>query len=185
MPTDSERDDLPALWQSQAPTGFRMHPDDIRRRIEQMETSSRRTVIDFYLFFGAMAIFVIFFAAVSPNALLTSGAALTILGLGCLTWLVRRNNPPAEASASIDHYRMLLERRRDFALRGVWLRVLAIAPGPLLFSLGLAAAYPKAAPMVWFQIATFVIVLVAIFPINRRAAAKVQRQIDELGRLGE
>ena len=150
-----------------------------------MEKNRRRTVLDFYLAFAAITIFVIVFAAVSPNALLTAGAALTILGLGFLTWQVRKHNPPAEASASIDHYRALLERRRDFALRGVWLRVLAIAPGPLLFSLGLAAAYPKAAPIVYFQIATFVIVLIAIFPINRRAAAKVQRQIDELARLAD
>jgi hypothetical protein len=180
MPTERDSDDVLALWQSQATAGFRMTPDDIRRRIEQMEKNRRRTVIDVYLVFAVISIVFILFAAVLPNLLLTTGAALTVLGFGFLTYLVRKSFPPADASPSIDHYRMLLERQRDFFRRGLWLRLLAITPGPLLFSLGLAAASPKAAPIVWFQIATSVVVLIAAFPINRRAAAKLQQKIDEL-----
>ena len=58
-----------------------------------------------------------------------------------------------------------------------------LAPGGIVFFTGLAAALPKMAPFVWFQLATFVLAVSLIVPLNRRAAAKLRRELAELDAL--
>ena len=67
----------------------------------------------------------------------------------------------------------------------MWTRLLAITPGPLLFSLGFADAFPRAAPIIYVQLATFVLVVMAIVPTTRAKARKLQRELEEVVRLDQ
>ena len=168
--------DLVKLWQQQPTEPFHM-------RIEQMEKKRRRNVFDRYLAFAVISLFVTWLAAVSPNLLMRVGAALTIAGLGFLAWQVHRHYGAAITDSSVNACRAELERQLAFLREGLWARLLAISPGPLLFSLGFAAAYPHAAPLIYFQIATFVLVVAIIPALNRRKAVALEREIEELRQL--
>lgn len=181
-------DDVVRLWQSQGAAPFRMTTEDIQRRLEAMERKRRRTLYDFYAVFALISIVMIALSVLSPNVLMKIGAALSVAGFGFIAWQVRRHlmaPPPADEApeASAEVYRGALQKQLDFHRKGLWARIAAIAPGPLLFSIGFAAAWPHAAPIIYVQIATFVLLLAASVPLNRRKAARIQRQIDEVMRL--
>ena len=125
-------------------------------------------------------------AAVSPGPLMKLGAALSIAGFGYVLMQIRRQYGPLPAEPpdpSTRAYRTELERRLAFTRKGLWTRVLSIAPGPIFFSLGFATAYPKAAPIIYVQLATFVIAVIAIVPITRARAVRLQREIEEVAGL--
>jgi hypothetical protein len=173
-------------WKGQDTTALRIAPEQMLRRIEAMDRKNRRTVYDVYLAVAVISAGMIAFAAISSNRLMAIGAALTAIGYGLLAWLVRRNFRPGVAElpeASVKVYRAQLERQAGFFRRALWLRLLCVTPGPLLFSLGLAAAYPKAAPIIYVQLVTFVAILIATVPLSRRKAATLEREIAEMLRL--
>jgi hypothetical protein len=97
----------------------------------------------------------------------------------------RRATPPAPAPAvaSLDYQRALLQHRLEFHQKRLWGRVLTLAPGGIVFFIGLAAALPRLAWLVYFQLLTFVAVVSLIVPLNRRMATRLQREIDELDQL--
>ena len=178
--------DIQKVWQSQSPTALQMTSEELRTRVAEMAAKDRRGVYDSYAVFALISVVVIALAVISSNLLMGIGAALSVLGFGFIIDQGRRRlgaKSPEEPDVTIRAYRLALEKRRDFIGKSLWTRLLCVTPGPLLFSIGFAAAYPKAAPIIYVQIATFVIVLIAIVPINRRKMASIQREIDELRRL--
>ena len=177
----NEHDDVLAAWHSQP---VETMPPDLKE-IRQMETRLRRNTYDLYAAVTLSAAVILAIAFLFPHPLLATGAVLLACGLGYLAYEVRRHRRgvPTAASPSLDYHRALLEQRLAFHRTRVWVRVAALAPGGIAFFLGFAAAQPRLAPMIYVQLATFAIALAAIIPANRRAARKVQRQIEELDRL--
>jgi hypothetical protein len=177
-----EPENVLKLWQEQDTTAFHMTADEVRRRMEEMDRKHRRTLYDSYAAFALISLVIIALAAVSPNFLMRLGAVLSILGLGFLTFHIRRQLHPVDGmpAPTVEAYRDDLRRQLEFTRKGLWARVLCITPGPLLFSLGFAAAYPKAAPIIYVQLATFAVAIMAIVPVTRRKAARVQRELDEV-----
>jgi hypothetical protein len=184
----NEPDGVLKAWQAQATTPFRMTADDVRRRMEAMDSKRRRAVIDLYLTFGLISLVLIALAAMSPGLLMKLGAAMSMLGFGYLLLQVRRQYGPLTAEppdTSVRAYQAELQRRLEFTRKGLWARLLSITPGPLVFSLGFAAAYPKAAPIIYVQLATFILVVIAVVPMTRAKARKLQRELDEVVQLGQ
>lgn len=178
------------LWRSQLPEGFRTTPEEIRKRSEQMEKATRRKALDFYLTFVLVSAVIIFMATLSPSPAQTLGAILTIAALAWLAIEVDRLRASRTAgiesgsAASIDFHREQLRRQLDFARAPrVWTRVLFLTPGPLLFFAAYANAHPNLATFMYVQIATFILIIIAIVPLARRMQRKVQQQLDELDRL--
>ena len=153
-----------------------------------MEKQARRQRFDYYLAYALISLTVITFALLARNAWIVAGAALTVAGFGSIAWHVRRSRTFVRSHAedgsepSIDFQRALLEQQLALAEKHLWLRVAAVTPGPLLFSIGFAIAYPHAAPIIYVQMATFILVVIAIVPLNRRKAARVRAQLDALTR---
>jgi amino acid permease len=180
-------DSIQALWQTQNSTAFRLAAEELQRRNREMEKKLRRTIFDLYLAAALCSVVIIVMASLKPTLLQTVGAAISVLGLFVLARLVHavRKIVPSPELGAIDYHRAFLERQLEFCRTRLWLRMAAVAPGPLVFLIGFAMAHPNLAPLLYAQIATFVVVVIAIVPLNRRAVVRLQRQIDELGRLAE
>ena len=156
--------------------------------VEQMEKKIRRNRIDLAVALVLISIVIVAMAVAFGSPLLRAGAVVMLAGFGFLTCEVVRHSRRAPVAAdgattSIDYHRALLEHRIEFHRTRLWLRVLSLAPGGVLFFLGFAAARPDLAPFIYVQLATFVIAIALVVPMNRRAAAKLEDQIGELERL--
>ena len=82
--------------------------------------------------------------------------------------------------SSLDFLRVQLERQRDL-LRSVWLwYLLPFVPGVLVLGIGRALAQPARAPRVVASGVLMLISGVGVHVLNRRAAARVQRRLDDL-----
>jgi len=192
MANDSQPDDVVTLWQAQGSDGFRMSTEDIRRKIETMNRVLRRQAFDVYLVCAMMIVIAIGSMFLGLNTLETLGAILGIIGFSYLIWQIRQNRfrgvatGKAGDTASLDHLRTELARQRDFH-RGAtfWSRMLALAPGPLVFFAGFAQAHPEIALPIRFETITCVFFIIAAIPLNLWMARRYQRQIDELSRLQE
>lgn len=189
MADEHDANDVRQLWQSQDTAVIRINPDEIRRKVEQMETNLRRHAWDVYAVGVLSSLVIVALAATAPHPLQTVGAVLAILGFGYLVHEVRRSRGTAPAAhdgnaATLDHHRALLRHRLEFHRKRLWLRMLALTPGGILFFLGLAAARPALAPLAWLQLATFALAIGLMVPLNRKMAARYEKEIDDLGRVG-
>ena len=188
MSRDTPADEISAAWQSQPSELEESGRENVKRRIEQMEKRMRRTRIDVLIVLVLSSVMIVTLAAIFRNALLSLGAAVSLAGLALLTYEVIRHSRRAPvaangAVASVDFHRALLEHRLEFHRKRLWLRVFALAPGGALFFLGLATARPDLAPWIYLELATLVIALALVVPMNRKAAARLELQISELERL--
>jgi hypothetical protein len=172
---------MSSLWQNQTAELTRLTPG----RIEEMEKKMRRNTYGLLAAIICSAVVIVGIAALRPNITLTIGAILTLCGFGYFAYEVisSRRRMPSPVDVAIDYQRALMRHQIEFHRTRLWLRVFAIAPGGVLFFIGFAAALPKLAPFIYLQLATFMIAIALIVPMNRRAAVKLQRQIDELDRL--
>jgi hypothetical protein len=113
-----------------------------------------------------------------------SRAILTVAGN--LYMLVQLRLVPARAMPDVGEtdcirfYRAELERQRDFH-RGKWFwsRLLIFAPGPTIWIVGFARAYPQL-PFIWLELAAMLILAAMTVPANLRLARKYQRRIEAL-----
>jgi hypothetical protein len=183
--TPEPPDDLGALWRTQTPETARPNLEEMRRVLEQMERKMRRSTIDVVVAMALTSAAIVSIAVLFRHPLLTVGAIAALAGGAFLVFEVlqhRRGAPVAEngAAASIEYHRALLQHRLEFHRKRLWLRVLTLAPGGVLFFLGFAAARPDLAALIYVELATFVVVIMLIVPVNRRAAAKLEHQIADL-----
>ena len=186
--TPEEPDDLGALWRTQIPETPHGNPGEMRRVLEQMEKKMRRSTIAVVVALVGSSAAIVFLALAFRHPLLTVGAIVSLAGFAFLAFEVfqhRRGAPVAEngAAASIEYHRALLQHQLEFHRKRLWLRVLTLAPGGVLFFLGLAAARPDIAALAYFQLAAFVAGIMMIVPANRKAAAKLEYQIANLTNL--
>ena len=195
MANDSQPDDVVTLWQAQGSDGFRMSTEDIRKRIKTMNRKVRRRTFNGYLVCSVLIVFFIGWMFVGMSSLQKVGAVLTVIGVSYLAWQLRQNRFRGAATGqsgdtvSLDHLRTELARQRDFH-RGAtfWSRMLALAPGLLVFFAGFAQAqqaHPEVVRIIRFETISCVFFLIAAIPLNYRMARRYQRQIDGLSRLQE
>ena len=183
--TDNERDVL-ALWQNQTAEGFRMTPEEIQMKLQQLETKMRVARRNGFKVFVFLIVAFTLWAILDSDPITRAGAVATVLSVAFIAYQAHRSRfrkapPSAEPTASIDHLRTELARQRDFHRgRLFWSRLLFIAPAGLLFFYGFATAHPELIRIIRFEIATFIVFVIAAIPLNLRMANKYQRQIDEL-----
>lgn len=187
MAVDSRDDDVRAAWLSQPIENQRPSVEEMRRAHERMEKRMRFGWI--YLVtcsvLGSVVITII--AALFPHPMLTIGAVALVAGFAVVVTEVahhRGRAPVAEdgAAVSLDYHRAFLRHLLAFHRTRLWLRVVAITPGGLLFFLGFAAARPDLAWIIYLELATFVVAVMLMVPLNRRAAAKLENELAQLER---
>ncbi|HVE71721.1 MAG TPA: hypothetical protein VNI54_10160 [Thermoanaerobaculia bacterium] len=171
-------DDVRALWQNQSQEAVRLTPQEMEKRM-------RRHTYDMYAATVLISLTLITLTALFPHPLLIAGAAMSVCGLAFVAYESRiaARSHPADTAASLDHHRALLSNRIEFHRRRLWLRVLALGPGGLLFFLGFAAAQPRLAWLIYLQLLTFVVAIALMIPLNRRNAARLQRKVEHLDQL--
>jgi hypothetical protein len=174
MQAENGDDPIRSVWQSQHPESS-FTTNDIRRRVEQMEKRMRRSRVDLYIALMLTAVVIVGLAVFYANALLLAGAAAALCGMAVLVYEVedhRRRAPAADdgSATSLQYHRALLQHRLTFCRRRLWLRMLSVAPGGVLFFVGFAMALPDLAPFIYFQLFTFAVVIMLMVPLNRRSA---------------
>lgn len=129
----------------------------------------------------------LFYAWFFPHWLTKLGALLVVAGAAWVAWqLMRRASarplPQALAGRLLDFHRGELQRQRD-ALRTVWRWYLApLLPGLLLFLCGRQIENGHWQPGPFVIVAA---VMAGVVWINRRAARRLQREVDALDELAK
>lgn len=120
-----------------------------------------------------------------PQSLLRLGSVLVMIGTAYVAWQLHRRASSPSASPGLPglaFHRQQLERQRD-ALRSVWSWYVApLVPGVVVFRWGVETQLDASAPFARGLYANLAIaaVLLIVVLINRYAASKLQRQIDQL-----
>ena len=177
--------DLKTLWKELSTNPLHLSPDQLRKEMEKLRKGLRRR---FFIGGGAalsaIAAWTLYFF-LFPNRLQRIGSVLTALGAGYTIVQLKlrpaRNMPDVGETGCTEFYRAELERQRDFH-RGKWFwsRLLILLPGPLVFCVGFAQAYPEIALLMWLNLVAILILAVIAVPLNLRLARKYQRRIDAL-----
>jgi hypothetical protein len=156
----------------------------IRRKSTEFETKIRRRNLREYL----AAVFVLAFCSVNLARTYLVGArvgsALIVAGVLYVMYQLHARgsakSAPVDASLAtyLDFHRRELERQRDL-LRRIWSWYLGpLIPGFLVLVVSGAIAHPRPW-IVAYAISAFVFFLL-VAKLNRQAARKLQREIDEL-----
>ena len=185
--TDPQNDrDLQALWQSQPPDGNTIALDLIHQMAEGLEHRINRRNRREYV---AAAVVVGVFGwqmFTSPSVLLRIGAGMSIaaaIAVVCMIhqWGTARMLPSDLAlTSALEFHRAQLERQRDLLRTVWWWYLLPFTPGVLVLEIGHALAQPERRPQIIFGSVVMFLAMVGIYVLNRRAAARIQRQIDRL-----
>ena len=176
------------IWQCQPVEGIKMSAEALRQRSEKFERMFRwRNVREYVASLLAAMGFGYFF--VTTHAVLFRIAyVLFIAGLGWVVFQLHRKGSarsmPAAMGTStcLQFFRAELERQRD-VVKNVWPWYLApLVPGFVI----LTAAYMRALPFpaglasaVWLD-GVVALLFFVVWKMNRRAARRLQRVIDEL-----
>jgi len=186
--TEHPHDDPKQFWREQPLEDTTVSLEDVRMRIDRLATQVRRRNLIGGL--GCIVVLLSFalFAVIFPNPWERTGSVLTAAASLFLMYqlirrkiYLRRAEPLARQSDGLTFYRSELVRQRDFH-RGLWFwsRLIVIAPGPAIFLVGFAKAYPSLAIYIVIEAATFVLLLIAAIPLNLRKAKHYQRELDAL-----
>ena len=185
MRSDYLPDDLKALWKEMEMDPPVFSPDQLRKEADKLRAGlRRRSIIGGGAAWLVLVAFVVCFFFFS-NTLERIGSALIVLGAAYMLVQLRmrppRVLPDVGETGGTQFYRAELKRQRDFH-RGSWLwsRLLVLLPGPIVFMIGFVRAYPEAAPFMWLDFATLLVLAVLAVPLNLRLARKYQRRIDTL-----
>jgi Mg2+/citrate symporter len=187
MRFDCLPEDLKSIWEELDTNPVQLSPDQLRRETTKLQKGLRRRSVMgvgvcSFLIAGCTIFFFLF-----QNRLQRIGSVLTVAGAAYLLAQVLRMRartvPDAVETDCVKFYRAKLERQRDFH-RGKWFwsRMLMFTPGPVIFCIGFAQAYPKLAAGIRLELVAFLILVVIAVPLNLRLARKYRRRIDALGR---
>jgi Flp pilus assembly protein TadB len=186
----SEDNNLKKVWQSQPTEGVRMSVAEVQAKASVFHNTIRWRNIREYV---ASAIVVLFFGyrfIETTDPFSRAGMALIIAGTCYLVWQLHRRGSahglPKEAGLSsfIDFQRSQLIRQRDM-LTHIWRWYLGpLVPGLVITIVAIGRASQRHSPYVWPQTVLNLGIVLAVFLgiawLNKRAARRLQRQIDEL-----
>lgn len=199
MTNESPSTDMKNVWQSQPTEPPRIRPGEVRRKMNKFERRIFwRNVREYAA--GLLVIAIFGYYEWRFNTLLVRlGSGMIIAGTLYVMYQLHRraSTRPAPAdlgsSTCIEFHRKSLERQRD-ALRAVWSwYLLPFVPGLAILTIGSIASQRAAhqgsvGHLVISILASQGIipaVFFAIWKLNRRAADRLQTQIDELNTLSE
>ena len=185
-----EHNPMQQVWQSQPTEGVHMSIAEIQTKASKFQTTIRWRNLREY---AAAALVVLFFGyrmLGTADPLVRAGMALIIAGTCYLTWQLHRKGSesqlPKDAGLSsfIDFQRSQLVRQRDMLL-SLWSWYLGpLLPGMVLMIVAIGRANPGHVKHIWLvtsvYLAVILLVFLAIDRLNKRAARRLQRQIDEL-----
>ena len=188
--SSSEHSNMQQVWQSQPTEGVRMSVAEAHAKASAFQTKIWRRNLREY---AAAALVILFFGyrmMGTADQLVRAGMALIIAGTCYLTWQLHRKGSasqlPEEAGLSsfIDFQRRQLVRQRDM-LTSIWSWYLGpLLPGLALMMVALGRSNPGHLKHMWLFITAYLGVILLVFwaiaGLNKRAARRLQRQIDEL-----
>jgi hypothetical protein len=189
MANELRPDDLGEVWRRQKVEHTQMTIDELRERASKFR---RRILFRNFREYAAIAVVLAFFAFSMGKytTLMRVGAGLVIAGMLYVAYqLHRRGSTKAVAAdlapaSCLDSHRQELERQRDL-LMGIWSWYLGpMIPGLVLLMVGVGMANPGHLKHAWLFEALYSAAVALVFyfvaRLNRRAAHRLQRQIDEL-----
>lgn len=165
-----------------------MSLEEIHKRINRLALQVRRRNLIAGLACITVLVSFALFAVIFPNPMQRIGSVLTAAAALFLMYqlirrkiYLRRAEPLARQSDGLTFYRSELVRQRDFH-RGLWFwsRLIVLAPGPAIFFLGFAKAYPSLAIYIVIEAVIFILLLISAIPLNLRRASRYQRELDAL-----
>jgi len=186
----SEENNMKQAWQSQPTEGVRMSIAEVHAKASTFQSKIFWRNLREY---AVAAIVVLFFGyrfAYTADPFIRAGMALIVAGTCYLVWQLHVRGSsrelPQEAglSNSIDFQRTQLIRQRDM-LANIWSWYLGpLLPGMVVLMAAVGHATVGRVPHAWLFTAIYIGVIVVVFgaidQLNRRAARRLQRQIDEL-----
>lgn len=195
MTNESPSNDMKNLWQSQPTEPPRIRPEELRRKMNNFERRIFwRNVREYAA--GAVVIAIFGYYEWRFHALLVRlGSGLIIAGTLYVMYQLhqRASTRPAPAdlglSTCIEFHRKSLERQRD-ALRTVWSwYLLPFVPGLAVLVIGsIVSQWAAQGHLVinsFVSTGIMAAIFLAVWKLNRRAAGRLQTQIDELDALRE
>ena len=189
-----EQINLKNLWQCQSVENTPMSLEQIREKARSYQRKIRWRNTREYTAIAATSVFFGWTIFRIPLAGMRVGAALCILGGWYVAFQIYRRARPRNAPAELalancmEFYRGELARQRDF-LRGIWRWYLGpLIPGLAWLVVAAGAANPGRLPRVWPFLAGYALAIALAFfliaRVNLNAAGKLQKQIDDLDRVG-
>ncbi len=185
---EQENNPVLELWQSQPVEGVTMSLEEIRSRASRFERRiTRRNRREIVACFIVSALFVYFLIS-NHNILFRLSYGMFVVAMIWIAVQLRRkgavNALPVSmgAESSLQFFRLELERHRD-VLKNIWPWYLApMVPGYVMLSIAYLVSFPQRAR--WIGVIAFdafiVLLFIAIWKMNARAARCLQRSIDEL-----
>ena len=141
MTTDKGPDVLRELWQRESASSFSMEPDEIQRKLAQIQAELRDVSLIMYVLCIGIAIWFAYFLVFTTQPIITrAGLFLIVLGMSIWVgqiWLYNRdgrrtilNAVSAGKTNCVKFYRAELVRKRDFNRGGwLWSRTVAFFAG--------------------------------------------------------
>ena len=182
------QDEAKDLWRNQPLEDMAMSLEQVRARIETLRRKVRRRT----LIGGPACLTVLlgfaYYAIIFTNPIQRIGSALTVLGAGYLMYQlilgkshIRPETALGNTADGLTFYRSELQRQRDFH-RGLWFwsRLVIFVPGPVIFMIGFANAYPSLKRYIEVELAVLVLLSFLAIACNLREARKYQRELDAL-----
>lgn len=185
MENELPPEDLRNVWQNQTVEANQMSLDELRRKAGKFQARIRNRNLREY----TASVFVVaafgYYIWCFPQLRLGSG--LIIAATLYMVYNLHKRGAAKAVPAALglgtcrDFHRRELELQRDL-LRDIWKwYLLPFAPGLLAF---VAVPVMHLSPEKWLRVVPFILLCAAFFyavaSLNQRAAAKLQRQIDEL-----
>jgi hypothetical protein len=185
-----QNNDIRNLWQAQGSADAPLTLEELRQKGEKFRTTIARRNLREYIGVALMVPYFSYFAWTSRLPLMRVGNGLLVAALLYMAYQLHRrasaSSTPGELAwqSCLAFHRAQLERQRD-ALSGIWRWYL----GPLIpgfATIAIAISIPLfhrsigAGLLSFLWIAFPALVLWQVARCNRGAAAKIQRQIDEL-----
>jgi len=182
--------DIRNLWQAQGSADAPLTLEELRKKGAKFRTTIARRNLREYVLIALMAPYFSYFAWTARLPLMRVGNGLLAAALLYMAYQLHRRASASPAPGELAwrsclaFHRAQLERQRD-ALSGVWSWYL----GPLIpgfATIAIAIAIPlfhKSIPaglLSFLWVAVPAVVLWWVARLNKGAAAKIQRQIDEL-----
>lgn len=195
MTTDNGSDFLHSLWQRESASSFSMEPDEIRKKLAQIQAELRDVTVMYVLFTGIAIWFTYFLVFTTQPIVTRAGLFLIVLGMAFWVgqiWLYNRdgrkallNSVSAGTTNCVRFYRAELVRQRDYYRGGwLWSRTVAFFAG--LFLCGWEPLHhwrgSGNAPRAVNLLITCIAAILAVW-LSYRKSQKIQRNIDAIDAL--
>jgi hypothetical protein len=182
-------DDLKILWKEAGRDRPMFSPGQLRQETKKMPARRRKSdVVGAAILAFFVAGYTIIFFFVPNNALTLAGSIMSVLVCGA--WLIdilrkrARVVPDPADTDSVRFFRAELERARDNHRTLVW-RLAVLAPPFILWDIGFARIFAKAAwfiePLMWFDCVILLAVFALAGPLKQlKLTRKYRDKIDAL-----